>query len=61
MTIERIKQLVEESKDFPNSHIEYSGELPKDKGITEDSFYGVKAVYNKNVPKSVGCNLIFKY
>jgi len=61
MKIERIKQLVEMAKDLPKAVIEYSGELPDLKGIKEDSFYGVKAVYNKNVPKSVGCNLVNKY
>lgn len=61
MKIEHIRQLVEESKKFPNSFIEYSGELPDHPLIKKDKFFGIKAVYNKNVPKSKGCNLIFKY
>lgn len=43
--------------------IEYSFEPPtegngyKKKGY----FYGIKAIFNKNVPKEVGCNLIVRY
>ena len=61
MKIERIKKIVEDSKSFPNSYIEYNGELPDVKGIEKDSFFGVKAVFNKNVPKSAGCSLMYKY
>jgi len=61
MKIERIKQLVEQSKDFPKSYIEYSGELPEVENITPVSFYGVREVYNKNVPASVECSLSYSY
>ena len=63
MKLERIKHLVEESKKYPEgkARIEYSGELPDVAGITEDNFFGVKAVYNKNVPKSTGCSIIYSY
>ena len=61
MKLERIQQLAEKAKEIPNAVIEYNMELPKDKNIKPDSFYGVKAVFNKNVPKSVGCNIIYRY
>ena len=61
MKIEKIRQVVEDSKNFPNSHIEYNGAPPRVKGVKKDSFFGVKAVFNEKVPKSVGCSLIYKY
>ena len=57
-TLEEIKKVVEESKRFPNSTIEYSCELPKHKQIKPDSFFGVPAVYNE---RTNGVKLIFKY
>jgi len=54
--IEKLNQLVEKAKDFPNAVIEYSFELPK--GFKTK---GVKIVFNKNVPKSVGASITYKY
>lgn len=61
ISIDKIHKVVDSARKFPNSWIEYNGELPVADGITKDSFYEIKAVYNKNVPTSVGCNLIYKY
>ena len=57
-TLDTIKQLVEESKGFQDPTIEYSFELPKDRNIKADSFFGVKARYNKDTKKA---NIIFHY
>jgi len=54
----KIIKLVEESKNFPNCTIEYSFELPEHSGITKDSFFGVKAKYNKETKSA---NIIFNY
>ena len=57
-----IRQRAEESKDFPKATIEYSfEELPKVKGITPTSFYGVPAKFNKMVPKESGCVITYSY
>jgi len=61
MKLERIQQVVEDSKKFPKAHIEYSGELPVHPEVTKDSFFGVKAVYNSKVPKLTGCSVVFTY
>ena len=57
-TLEIIKRLVEESKDFPNPTIEYGFELPQHKDIKADSFFGVKARYNPNTKEA---NIIYTY
>ena len=50
-----IKQIVEQSKNFPNPIIEYNFDLPEgNKEISADNFYGVKALYNQNVEKGKG-------
>lgn len=59
--LKRITQLTDKAKDFPNAVIEYSFKLPTVKGIKPDNFFGVKAVFNKNVPSSAGANIIYKY
>jgi hypothetical protein len=60
-TIEKIKEAVIKSKEFPNAIIEYNfEELPKDKEIKVDNFYGVKAVFNKNISLGKGYNIIYK-
>ena len=59
--VEKIRDLVDKAKDYPNAIIEYSFELPQARGITPTEFYGVKAVFNKDVPKSVGANIIYRY
>jgi len=51
-----IKELIEKAKDFPNSTIEYSCELPK--GLNTK---GVKMVFNKDVPAATGAVLTYKY
>ena len=56
-----IREKVEEAKDLPNATIEYSFELPENRNIKEDSFYGVPAKFNKMVPNSAGCVVTFKY
>lgn len=56
-----IMKAVEESKKFPNPTIEYNFELPEDKNVKPDSFFGVKAVFNKNIPKATGYQVIYKY
>lgn len=61
ISIDKIKKVVEEAEKFPNCHIEYNGELPDYPGISEDSFLGVKAVFNQRVPKSTQLNLIYKF
>ena len=53
--------MVEQSKTIPNSYIEYNGELPNIEGVTENEFFGVKAIPNSRVPKGVGCTVVFKY
>lgn len=58
ISLEKIKELVNKSKDLPNSVIEYNGELPNE--VEENNFFGIKAVFNKNVIKDT-CNLIYKY
>ena len=58
--LEIITKLSEEAKAFPNAVIEYSFDLPKAKGITSTSFFGVKAVYNRNVPKETGATITYK-
>ena len=58
--LETIKQAVEEAKDYPNAVIEYSLELPLVKGITADSFFGVKAKYNPKVQKVTGLMITYK-
>jgi len=59
--MEMIMKAVEESKKFPNPTIEYNFELPEDKNVKPDSFFGVKAVFNKNIPKATGYQVIYKY
>jgi len=56
-----IRQRVEEAKDIPKAIIEYSFELPENRNIKADSFYGVPARFNKMVPKSVGCVIVYSY
>lgn len=60
-TLQKIIDLVEESKKFPDPIIEYNFDIPKVDGITSTEFFGVKARFNKNVPKSVGASLIYHY
>jgi hypothetical protein len=52
----KLKELIEKAKDIPNAVIEYSCELPKDLDTK-----GVKLIFNKDVPKSAGANIIYKY
>ena len=61
MKLETIQRAVEETKKFPKAHIEYNGELPEHEEVTPNKFFGIKAVLNPRVPKSVGCNVIFTY
>jgi hypothetical protein len=60
MTLERILSVVEKAKTFPNPTIEYNGELPEHPEITEDSFFGIKAIENKNVSINTGCLFTYK-
>ena len=55
-----ILRVAGEAQEFQNATIEYNGDLPEDKEITADNFYGVKAVHNKMTKKDT-CHLIFKY
>jgi len=58
--LEKIRIAVEQSKAFPNPTIEYNfEELPKHKEVKKDSFFGVRAVYNKMVEKNTA-KVIFK-
>jgi len=58
--LDKINRLVEEAKNFPNAVITYSFDLPEVKGITPTSFFGVPAVYDKNVAKATGANITYK-
>lgn len=61
--IDEIQRVVKNSKNFPEERrpsIEYNGELPDEEGITPDSFYGVKAKFNKDVAEN-HCVLIYKF
>lgn len=49
--IDIIKERVATAKGIPTAKIEYNFELPKDKDIKKDSFYGVPAVFNKRTKK----------
>lgn len=57
--MDRLKQLAEQAKQFPNAVIEYSCELPED--CQPDNIYGVKAVFNKNVSKQTGALITYKF
>ena len=59
--LQKILKLVEESKKLPEPIIEYSFELPKAEGISAESFYGVRARFNKDVPVATGAVLTYKY
>ena len=61
MTIEKLRQIADKANDLPNAVIEYSCELPEHKEITKESIFGIKAVFNKDVPKSTGAIIINKY
>jgi hypothetical protein len=54
MKIEKLQNLIQEAKKFPNAVIEYSCELP------DIDTKGVKMVFNKDVPKSVGASIIYR-
>ena len=60
MTLEQILKAVEKAKTFPNPTLEYNGELPEHTEITKDSFFGIKAVENKDVPIGTGCLVTLK-
>jgi len=49
--IDIIKEKVAVGKNIPTAKIEYNFELPEDENITKESFFGVKAAYNENVPE----------
>jgi len=49
--IDIIKQKVAAGKNIQTAVIEYNFELPVNKDIKKDSFYGVKARFNDNVAK----------
>lgn len=57
--MEKLKKLAEQAKQLPNAVIEYSCELPED--CKPDNIYGVRAVFNKNVSKSAGAVLTYKF
>ena len=59
--IQKIRELVEASQGLPNALIEYNMELPQLSHITKDSFYGVKAVFNKNVSEATMAVLTYKF
>jgi hypothetical protein len=59
--IQRIRDLVQKAQKLPNPTIEYNMELPKYTGVTPDSFYGIKAVYNPSVSKQDMAILTYKY
>jgi len=51
-TIEIINSRVEHARTIPGAVIEYNfDELPKDKNIKKDSFYGIPAKFNERTPK----------
>ena len=47
--IDIIKNAVAHCDGIPSAVIEYNFELPKHKDIKKDSFFGVKAKFEKNV------------
>jgi len=49
--IDIINERVQFGKDIPTAVIEYNFKLPKDKEITKDSFFGVKAKFNPDAPQ----------
>ena len=60
--IEEIQRVVLNAKNFPEERgpfIEYNGSLPEDEAITPNSFYGVKAKFNKDVAEN-HCVLAYK-
>ena len=58
--IEIIKEKVNAGKAIATAVIEYNFELPKDKDIKKDSFYGVKARFNPDMPEDTA-NLTYTY
>ena len=56
--IETIKEKVAVAKGIPTARIEYNCELPKDKNIKKDNFYGVPANFNDNMKKDA-VNVIY--
>jgi hypothetical protein len=59
--LELIREKVKEAKNLPNGVIEYNMELPNEGGITSDNFFGVKAIFNKNVSKQKKINITYHY
>ena len=49
--IDIIKEKVNAGKDISSAVIEYNFDLPEDKHITTESFFGVKARRNDSMPK----------
>lgn len=60
-TNQLILKAVEESKKFPNPTIEYSFSIIESKNVQVDNFYGVKAVFNKQVTNDNGYQITYKY
>jgi hypothetical protein len=59
-TIEKIKEAVKKSENFPSPTIEYNfEELPKDSGVKKDEFFGVPARFNDRSPRETAI-IIYK-
>jgi len=57
--LEKIKEEVKRSANFPNCTIEYNfDKLPKE--VTKNSFFGVPAKFNKDKKRNTA-GIIFKY